>query len=249
MLGHSTAEHIGLLSLVVPEYQPDLLIIHPGINDLRNMHIRDLAADYSNYHAPTLYASFNLCTNNPVQKFATGKVAIFLLQKAGVYPPCAFSRPFPQKDTSVEAENRALNLYRRNLETLVTIARGQGLKPILVPQVLVRETLVGNRLRWWIPYLEDVAIVDYLARYNKVTEEVAAKHGLYFAGEVLNQNWTKGDFADASHLNADASLRFAGVMREVIQNLKEEQYRVEPEQDRNAEHSDQLMKSTSKLPN
>jgi lysophospholipase L1-like esterase len=248
MLGHSTAEHIALLSLIVPEYQPDLLIIHAGINDLRNMHIRNLAPDYSNYHAPALYASFNLCTNSPVQKFASGKVAIFLLQKAHVYPKCSFSQPFPEEDKSPEAENRALNLYRRNLETLVTIARGQGLKPILVPQVLIEETLLGNRLRWWIPYIDDVEIVDYLERYNKVTEEVAAKHGVYFAREVLEPKWTKEDFGDASHLNASGSSKFAQIMRDLIANLKEEQYRVQEKNEPAPETQTQTRLSSASAP-
>jgi len=225
MLGHSTVEHIALLSLVVPEYRPDLLVVHAGFNDLRNMHVRGLAPDYSNYHAPTLYASFNLCADSPVQKFASGRVAIYFLQRAGVYPECAFSRPPPQADASPEAEAYALHLYRRNLETLVSIAAGQGLKPVFVPQLLDRENVRGDRLRWWIPHVEDDALPDYLARYNAVTEEVAARHGLYYAREVLQHNWTKQDFADATHLNAEASLKFADIMRAVIQNLREEDYR------------------------
>jgi lysophospholipase L1-like esterase len=226
MLGHSTAEHVALLSLVVPEYRPDLLVIHAGFNDLRNMHVRGLAPDYSDYHAPTLYASFNLCTDNPVQKLASGKVLVRLLQGAGLYPDCASNRPLPQADHSPEAEAYALHLYRRNLETLVAIAEGQGLRPVFVPQLLDRENVRGERLRWWIPHVDDEALVDYLARYNAVTEEVAARHGLYFAREVLQTNWTKADYADAGHLNAAASLRFAEIMRGVIENLKEKDYKI-----------------------
>ncbi|HWS52664.1 MAG TPA: GDSL-type esterase/lipase family protein [Pyrinomonadaceae bacterium] len=225
MLGHSTAEHLALLSLVVPEYRPDLLVIHAGYNDMRNMHVRGLAADYSDYHAPSLYASFNLCADGPAQKFASGRVAVWALRRAGLYPECAFSRPVPPADDSPEAEARALGLYRRNLETLVTIAAGQGLKPVLVPQLLDRENVRGGRLRWWIPHVDDAALVDFLARYNAVTEEVAARRGLRYAREVLEHPWSKADFADAVHLNPDASLRFAGIMRGVIENLREEEYK------------------------
>lgn len=228
ILGHSTAEHIALLSLIVPEYRPDLLLMHVGFNDLRNMHLRNLAPDYSNYHAPALYASFNLCNDNPVERFASGKVAIFLLRKAGVYPECLYSQPFPQQDTSAEAESYALSLYRRNLDTLVSIAEGQGLKPIFVPQVLIRDTVLGDRLRWWIPYVNDEMLVEYLAKYNSVTEEVAAAHNLYFAREVLQHNWSKEDFADASHLNASGNAKFAQIMRGVVEKLRKEDYQVPP---------------------
>jgi lysophospholipase L1-like esterase len=225
ILGHTTVEHLALVSLVVPEYRPDILVVHAGFNDLRNMHVRGLAADYSDYHAPSLYASFNLCATNPAQKFASGKVAVWALQRAGLYPDCASNRPPPQADTTPEAEARALGLYRRNLETLVAVAASQGLKPVFVPQILVRENVAGERLRWWIPHVEDEALVDYLARYNAVTEEVAARHGLRFAREVLQHPWAARDFADASHLNAEASLKFAELVRGVIENLKEESYK------------------------
>jgi lysophospholipase L1-like esterase len=226
ILGHSTVEHINLVALVVPEYRPDILVVHAGFNDLRNMHVRGLASDYSDYHAPTLYASFNLCQTNPVQKFAAGKVLVWGLQRAGLYPDCASNRPPPRADASPEAEERALNLYRRNLETLVAVAATQGLKPIFVPQILVRENVAGDRLRWWIPHVDDEQLVEYLARYNAVTEEVAARHQLYFAREVLQHPWAKQDFADASHLNADASQKFADILRGVISNLKETDYRI-----------------------
>jgi len=225
ILGHTTVEHLALVSLVVPEYRPDLLVVHAGFNDLRNMHVRGLAADYSDYHAPSLYASFNLCQTNPVQRFAAGKVAVWLLQRAGLYPDCASNRARPQADHSPEAEARALGLYRRNLETLVAVAASQGLRPVFVPQLLVRESVAGERLRWWIPHVDDDELVEHLARYNAVTEEVAARHRLRFAREVLQHPWTKEDFADASHLNADASLRFAEIMRGVIESLKEEEYK------------------------
>lgn len=225
MLGHTTAEHIALVSLVVPEYRPDLLIIHAGYNDLRNMHVRGLAPDYSDYHAPTLYASFNFCNDGPVQKFASGRAAVWALRRAGLYPECAFARPVPPADPSPEAEARALGLYRRNLETLVDIAEGRGLKPVLVPQLLVRENVRGGRLRWWIPYVEGETLVDYLARYNAVTEEVAARRGLRYAREVLQNPWAGDDFADAVHLDPEAGLKFADIMRGVIENLRVEDYR------------------------
>jgi lysophospholipase L1-like esterase len=226
MLGHSTAEHIALVSLVVPDYRPDLLVLHTGLNDLRNLRVRGLAPDYSDYHAPTLYASFNLCQNNPVQRFASGKVAVWALQAAGLYPDCGSNRPAPPADPSPEAEARALALYRRNLETLVAVAAGQGLRPVLVPQLLSAEAVAGERLRWWIPHVADAELVGQLARYNAVAEEVAARHRLRFAREVLEPAWAKQDFADASHLNADASRRFAEIMRGVIENLKEDEYKI-----------------------
>ncbi|MGH9967633.1 MAG: SGNH/GDSL hydrolase family protein [Pyrinomonadaceae bacterium] len=224
MLGHSTAEHIGLLALSVPEYHPDVLLIHTGLNDLRNMHVRGLAPDYSDYHAPMLYHSLGLCRVSPVQSFASGRIAVWVFQRIGLLADCALPYDEPQEDPSPESEELAKGLYRRNLKTLVAIAEEHGVKPILVPQILVKESFEGGKLKWWIPLVEDRQLIDYMNQYNRVMEDVARGEGLRYVGEVLQQQWTKDDFADASHLNAAGNRKFATVLQNVIVNLREQDY-------------------------
>lgn len=231
-LGHSTAEHIGLLALSVPEYHPDILLIHAGLNDLRNMHIRGLTPDYSDYHAPMLYHSLGLCRVSPVQSFASGRIAVWVLQRTGLLTDCA---PYaePQGDLSPASEEFARSLYRRNLRTLVAVAEDQGLRPILVPQVLVKESFAGGRLKWWIPEVDDSQLIDYMNQYNRVMEDVARAEGLRYADEVLKQQWTKDDFADASHLDAEGNRKFASVLQRIIVDLKEEDHRAPVREARN----------------
>jgi lysophospholipase L1-like esterase len=228
ILGHGTAEHINLLSLVVPEYKPDMLVLYVGLNDLRNIHVGNLSPDYSDYHAPTLFISLGLCSDDGPQRFASGKVAVWLLQRLKVYPECALGNFRLQEASTPEAEDDAKRIYRRNLETLVAVAKSQGLKPILVPQVLVREKFQGGKLKWWIPFVEDDQLIPYLNQYNAITEEVARREGLYFAREVTEQNWTAEDFADPSHFSASGNQKFAGLLQQVVLKLKEQDYRTGP---------------------
>jgi lysophospholipase L1-like esterase len=216
VLGFSTVEHITQAALIVPEYQPDVLIVHAGFNDLRNLHIKGLAADYSDYQGPSRYATLELCPEEGLPRFASLRVAVWVLQQVKVYPPCEYSRFPPPEDQSPAAADFAKYLYRRNLETLVTLAKKQGLRPILVPQVLVRERFEGGRLRWWIPYVPDDQLITELQDYNRIMQEVANQEGLAYVQAVTLYPWTKDDFADASHLNGKGNYKFAQLLKDVV---------------------------------
>lgn len=223
--GHSTAEHLAMLSLTLPEYQPDILIMHVGLNDLRNLHVKNLKSDYSNYHAPMLFNSYGFCSASPLDRFASGKLAIWLLREIHVLRPCAFADFELEQDSSHDNEEMTKRLYVRNLETLMAIAKYQGLKPILVPQVLVKERFQGGRLKWWIPLIEDDQLIGYLNAYNSLTEEVAKKEGLIFVREISEQTWTASDFVDPSHLSPDGNRKFAAILQRAVSNMKEQDYR------------------------
>jgi lysophospholipase L1-like esterase len=216
VIGHSTVEHINQASLILPEYKPDVLIIHLGLNDLRNMHIKNLAPDYSDYHAPSLRGGMGFCSEGGAQNLASVRVLIGVLKRVTLYPKCDFDDLYPQEDDSPAAEERAKYLYRRNLITLIAIAKRQGLKPILVPQVLIRETQGGGKMKWWIPFVIDETLPTFVNQYNEITGEVAELEGLYYAREVLEQPWTRDDFVDPSHLNAAGNQKFAALLQKPV---------------------------------
>lgn len=222
VLGYSTVEHITQAALIMPEYHPDILIIHTGLNDLRNLRIKGLLPDYSDYHASSRYSTLGLCPEDGLPRLASLKVAVRILQKVGLYPGCAFPRPAPQQDLSPASEEFAKHLYRRNLETLIAIAKRQGLRPILVPQVLVRERLEGGRLKWWIPFVGDDELIAKMNEYNRIMEEVANQEGLQYVQAVASYSWAKEDFADPSHLNAEGNRKFAQLVLGAVKDQSKE---------------------------
>jgi lysophospholipase L1-like esterase len=216
VIGHGTVEHINQASLILPEYKPDVLIILAGLNDLRNLHVKNLAPDYSDYHAPSLRGGMGFCSEGGAENLASIRAAIFVLKRVRMYPKCEFDDLAPQEDDSPAGEDYARYLYRRNLTTLVTVAKGQGLKPILVPQVLLKELQGENKMRWWIPFVADERIADYMDQYNGIMREVAQQQGLYYAEEVLQQPWTGDDFVDPTHLNAAGNQKFAAALQKSV---------------------------------
>lgn len=218
VIGHGTIEHINMAALALPEHKPDVLIVHAGLNDLRNMHIRNLAADYSDYHAPTIHGGMGFCSEGSTQNFASVRAAIWGLKQINVYPRCVFDDLSPREDDSPASEDYARYLFKRNLTTLVAIAKRQGLKPLLVPQILIRENLGGDKLRWWIPFVSDDELPAQMSKYNEIMREVAKEEGLHYAREVLDQPWVRDDFVDPSHLSAGGNLKLAGLLQKAVRD-------------------------------
>jgi hypothetical protein len=172
-----------------------------------------------------LFNSYGFCSASPLDRFASGKLAIWLLREIHVLRPCAFADYELEQDSSHDNEEMTKRIYVRNLETLMAIAKYQGLKPILVPQILVKERFQGGRLKWWIPLIEDDQLIGYLSAYNSLTEEVATKEGLVFVREISEQTWTASDFVDPSHLSPDGNRKFAAILQRAVSNIKEQDYR------------------------
>ncbi|MBT4729481.1 MAG: hypothetical protein HOK35_06085 [Cytophagia bacterium] len=216
--GHSTVEHIIQSSFILPEYKPDVVLVHCGLNDLRSAYIADLACDYSDFHAPNLFGALGFCPLNKLPRLAIIRAGVLILQKVKLYPECTYYQTAVRQDSSLMALERALELYERNLTTLSAILNKQGVELVFVPQLLHKDAIEGNKLKWWIPYVEDDQLLGLIADYNKCMKEVAIKESGAFADEVLDYNWKGADFVDPSHLNADANLRFAEIISHYIKH-------------------------------
>ena len=215
--GYTTVENIIQAELIVPEYHPDIVIIHCGLNDLRNYNIAQLQPDYSDFHAPSFYGSMGLCFENNLPRIATLRVLVLFMQHTGLYPTC--SKPDIARKSMEIPDSNAIKLYQRNLYTLCSILKKQQLKIIFVPQVLNYESFKGKKLKWWIPFVSDEDLIKTMDIYNRQMEKVAFEEQVGFAGQILNEKWTKSDFIDPSHLNANANKRFASILAEIIKHL------------------------------
>jgi lysophospholipase L1-like esterase len=219
--GHSSVEHIIQASLIVPEFKPDLAIVHCGLNDLRSAYIKDLKSDYSDFHAPNLYGALGFCPLNHLPRLGMLRVAVLLAQKIHLYPTCDYYAIAVDKSEDQKTVQRALKLYERNLTTLVTVLKKQNIDVVLVPQLLCKEAFQGNKLKWWIPYVEDEELEELMAEYNFVMGKVAEKEDCIFAEDILEHEWIGKDFIDPSHLNAEANCQFAEILSSyVIQEEK-----------------------------
>jgi len=222
--GHSTVENIILASFYLSDYSPAIVIIQTGLNDLQSFNIADLEADYSDFHAPTLYGALGFCYHNQLPKSGMVMLGIILLEKFGWYPVCSFHKmKLKDREEIVKpiAHKRALDLYRRNLKTLTAVCKQLNVKVIYVPQILVKESSENKKLRWWIPYAENESLKDDLIPYNEIMQQVADSSNCFFANKALLENWIFNDFIDPSHFNPAANLRLANILSDYVLKIDE----------------------------
>lgn len=217
--GYSTAELIVQAAYFLPEFALDLVIVFAGTNDATNMHVAGLAPDYSNYYYGKLYQSIALPTEiiKGTESIATIRVLTGLLQKAGLV------HQFPGQNMIIESvrsgliDERALEIFRRNLRSLIALIQAHGARPLLVPQVLNYERLQGPNGYGWFPFVADGEIKDVMAAYNGVLREVSNDPNVYYAEGILNEEWSDADFADLTHFNPAGNLKFARILARWIQ--------------------------------
>jgi lysophospholipase L1-like esterase len=213
----STVEHIHLLATIVPELKPDVLLLHVGLNDLRNMHVRELALDYANFHPPSMIGNIGLCPEEPLPRVATIRALVMVLQRVGLYPDCSFNtRAKGTPNTTIDLY--AARLFERNVKTLLLLARAQGASVILIPQILIDEMIKDGSYRWWTPYIDQRFLVAAVDHYNRILADQASATGPLYASAVLEVDWQKKHFADPSHLNELGNKEFALRLAQLLQD-------------------------------
>ena len=211
--GHSSVEHQHFVSFILPQYQPDIILLHVGLNDMHVGHTPNLEPDYANFHAPILASSLGLCMSDRLPKIAILRVAVILLQKADWYPSCY------KKNESARfagVDSYAIELYGRNLKNLFILSREISKNVIAIPQILVPDAVGTGEYDWWTPHLKQSSLTDQMQAYNEKTATISKASGVKFLSEIERQTWSKQDFADQSHLDKDANEKFAEIVFKAV---------------------------------
>ena len=170
--GYTTHEILGVLCMLVPELEPDMVLIHCGANDAFAQAYPDeggpdntrfrFSWNYRPLPAPVrlaMRASYLLRTIG-VLFFSRGSYLPGDVLKLVQYPP-------PAGDQALKNSHNAKGKYfRRNLKTMVAVARDLGAVPILINHPL--------NPKWdnmQEPYYR--AIVESHLRCNRIGQELA----------------------------------------------------------------------------
>jgi len=207
--GYSSAENLIQTERYLAELQPALAIYLIGLNDLRNINIEGLKADYSDFHRPSLYGAFGLCENENLPPLASVKLFVMIGQQLGLIETCPNQAIDVKTRKHRGMDEHAFSIYVYNLNRIVEECRTQGIELMFVPQILLEEVLKTGDYSWWIPYVPTEKMDDMMWAYNMGLKAVAKSNGIPFASEVLEHNWQKSDFVDLSHFNNDANLELA----------------------------------------
>jgi lysophospholipase L1-like esterase len=221
VLGYSTVEHVIQTALHLSDLSPDIAIYFVGWNDIRNSHVAALEPDYSNFHAPYLEGAlglFNLRIGNHsalvfyLKRFVESAL---LLDPVG---PVRFE--VKRESFRKKIDPRVLSLFRRNLESIIALCRQQGIRPILVPQVLNYSVLSRNAPTKWTPTLAEKDLKTVLAAFNQVLVQTARDEGVDVVASVLHEAFEPADFVDHGHFTKRGNEKFARLIASYTRPLK-----------------------------
>lgn len=208
--GHSTVEHKKLLPEIISRYAPDIVLFQVGLNDMRCMHVNHLANDYSNFHQPSLYASFGFCLRDRLPRSALLYAAVTLFQKIKVIPACPFPDGNPGGVLSDTVDEKVAENFSNNVDTLLQQCFNADISAGLLPQLLSEDVVTDENYRWWIPYLTKKGIFSAQQKMNDILQSKgSAERRVIFLAANGNVEIRKEDFFDASHLNARGNLKLA----------------------------------------
>src|SRR6185295_16580912 len=152
------------------------VICYAGWNDVQNLHIRNLRADYSDYHSGRIADTLNVV---PVDRVITpfalvrlGHGAWYKLTRQKGHKPVPDQNAF-----TTTPDPRALNLYARNLRSIAALCQSQGIKLLFVPQLVNDAALTNNTPYGWVPFVRDKDLPGAIATFNREMQTVSRETG------------------------------------------------------------------------
>ena len=210
--GYSTAEVLIQTALQIQDLSPDIAIYYEGWNDIRNIHIKNLKSDYSDFHGKSQYNSLQINGGEFSKSIIITLIKKYLNNTGGIS-----IRPMPTANAfSTNPDYRALDLYGRNLGSIIALCKKWNIIPIMVPQVLNYEALIEDKPDSWVPFLKEKDIRVAMKFYNEKMREVAAQNQVGFVEEVLETRFSSSDFIDDDHFSPSGNKKFAAILTDFI---------------------------------
>ncbi len=218
--GYTTAHSLILLGLDVLSWQPDLVVLSHNINDLTALYFPGFRPDYWNKYRSGYFSvpdfSERYTWNNVL--FQHARLYWFLaaaLRPHGFRDLAARGRAIRRAPYPEELVARGEEIFRRNIETFVAIAKDRDIKVILGTQPHEPSEEFFVRHMGYKPY-NDVALypphgqhLDIHERYNEAIRDVAEERGV---GLVDNARDFAGEtryFIDHVHNSDEGLLKLA----------------------------------------
>lgn len=195
----------------IQDFQPDYLVIHLAVNDIMPQIYKDFQPDYSHFRK--------------VWGDQTGMVLHFLARYSFAVNSILYFKgitPFdirnyvchqlPLLDLNSNPPNERLNTFKRNIETIVTLAQANQTKVMIAP-VSYHPTKMSNVE---IPIVEK--LFDYQIHYSK-EHNLPCVDTRWFYHQ--NQDW----FVDSVHLNVSGlflnTYLFSTVIRDNLRGFSD----------------------------
>ncbi len=213
--GHATAEHLYLMGAVVSRLQPNIVLLHIGLNDMHCMHSPEVTPIINKCHSDLLSLSTGRCFVEKLPRFAIVHTIIASLQNLGWVPRC--SSPARAEAAFSSVDESILLDFRARTAALISMAQALEAKVVVVPQVgFQQQALAKGDYRWWTPYLDQGALPSLMKRFNQELREIATRMNVSYVDAVNEATWPDELFTDASHLSGAGNDRLAALIAPLI---------------------------------
>jgi len=193
------------------DLKPDLLVLMQGFNDLQPACHHPFDPTYEHGHAERMLSALGFELEKP--SLLDRSVALERLRAL-----VGRSRAHAEADAGTlapAASEAGLATYRRNLRTLIAIARAHGIEVVLVTQPLRPEPVETPRdrrfLSQWLG-LEADAVEGELAKVNRILLEIATQEKTMAVDAVGDVSWQREDFWDPVHFATAGSDKLARLL-------------------------------------
>jgi lysophospholipase L1-like esterase len=216
--GHGTAEHLYMMGAVASRLQPDVVILHVGLNDMHCMHSPEITPLTNRCHSDLLYLSTGQCFVSKLPRFASIHALVSTLQNFGLAPRCPFLAKGRSDFSTID--ERVLEDFKGRTSAIISSALGLGARVVVVPQVGFRKTdLAAGKYQWWTPYLDQSSLPSLMKVFNEALRGVAQRMKVSYVDAVDGFVWSDDLFVDVSHLNGNGNERMAAFIAPEVRKL------------------------------
>lgn len=220
--GYDTADNADQLLLQAQAFDPDVVLLFQGYNDLSTLSDPEGQGTYRAAHAP------------PPSRSWLSENSLFV-RRLAAWRMSRRQREFGNA-SGIDAERKdalpaaAASSFHQALRAFVGSARGAGAQVVLMSQVLPAapeggqpalgsdESLRASALNFK-PYLTPKGLRDGQVAFNNLMRQTAQEQRVTLIDAAKTMAYVKTDFIDDIHFSDDGSARFAALLAPPIADL------------------------------
>jgi len=216
---YTTFELVVQAAMWLPELDPDLVLVHTGLNDA-------FAVGFPGEGGPDNTAFRHSWSYRPlpgvvraamrasrlVRVVGAGWLSRSGYQIGDMTPAMQYPIP-PDDEVRRNVEQATGEYFRRNLETLIVLIRHAGAEPVLV-NMPINPSMKADGV-----YYE--AVTEAVKRNNRIMGEVGERHGVTVV-DLYSRMVTPEIFVDAAHVETQGMMQKAQIVFDTIRPVVNE---------------------------
>lgn len=196
---YTTFEMIGMMAMRVPEFIPDIVLIHTGLNDAFAVGFKDEGGPDNSYFRHSFnYRPLPEWVRQPMKaSYLLRLMGVRLVSQEGRVPgdmTSVIQYPVPSEEQVVQNAKASTGKYfKRNLGTLIVLCKHIGAIPVLVNMPLNPQFEHGQNVYY-------TAVAKAVQRNNQISKELATLNHLLHV-DLYSELRDPRFFVDAAHMN------------------------------------------------